>query len=364
MDHEVIILCNGVDDSLVGLDLAPFDFETVSTFNPKPMKGRSLSYSYPRMNGPDSISSINPDEKIVVDTLYDFIQHLFAPYSSTPCEYFERLEHMRADGTGCVADDRFAYFRMGSEQDWEKEEMCLLDAIRLFKTNRAGFGLVIQPRRGLGLNDLYHFRTDVSLYHFLPKFHLDDDEKADFSRFYKWFHGWYFQDNLNSKNQLTRRMLDLFRLAYTSNDPEISFLLLSETWELFAQQFPEERSRIGKGVSERIRQSVSRMVRNGAATKVDVQENLYMKMRYLYNQRCIIAHKDKDETFDRDSITMAFDITRCLILKLVYAKDELIETVVHNLEYCSKDEAAYKNDSVIWTPVSDELMGRIFKRST
>jgi len=163
VDQEVIILCNGVDDSLIGVDITPFEFDTVSTFNPKPIKERSLSYMYPRDDGSDGIVSADPNEHISVNSLYDFIQHLFPPYSSTPCEYFERMDHKKADGSGCVADDKFSYFRTESEQDWEKEEMCLLDALRLYKTNRAGFGLAILPQRGLGLNDLYHFRTDYSL---------------------------------------------------------------------------------------------------------------------------------------------------------------------------------------------------------
>jgi len=116
-------------------------------------------------------------------------------------------------------------------------------------------------------------------------------------------------------------MLDLFRLAYRNNNPEVAFLILSETWELFAQQFPEEYSPIGNGISERIRQSVSRMVRNGGVVKGKKQANLYKKMFYLYKQRCIISHKDEEEEFDVCSLPMAFDITRCLILKLAHAKD-------------------------------------------
>ena len=57
---------------------------------------------------------------------------------------------------------------------------------------------------------------------------------------------------------------------------------------------------------------------------------------------------------------MAFDLTRCLILKLFYAKDREIEDIVNKLEYCDKGEAAYKADSVRWMKASDELMDRIF----
>ena len=57
---------------------------------------------------------------------------------------------------------------------------------------------------------------------------------------------------------------------------------------------------------------------------------------------------------------MAFDLTRCLILKLFYAKDREIEDIVNKLEYCDKEVAAYKVDSVRWMPASDKLMERIF----
>lgn len=56
---------------------------------------------------------------------------------------------------------------------------------------------------------------------------------------------------------------------------------------------------------------------------------------------------------------MAFDITRCLILKLVYANDPNIEKVVEKLEGCGKNKAAYKEERVKYTHVSDELLERI-----
>ena len=363
---KAIILCNGIDDSLLDVDLTPFTYGTVSPHDVKPIEEKGLSYIY-NQKGPDGKIVNVMKEKITVDTLYDFFHHLFAPLSTASRFYFDYTVKEKADGTCCSEYQEFRYFQVESERDWDDEEMCLLDAIRLFKTNRAGFGIAVLPEGGIGVNDLYHYETDMSLW-VLPIFTLDDNEKKDFQKFYKEFREWYvrffkfsYGPKPNSKDQLTKKMLDLYRNAYRCNDVETAFIAISGIWELFAQQFPEEGSPIGDGVSERIRQSISRMVRNGGVVKGKKQDNLYKKVGYLYNQRSIIVHKDKDEVFDRECIPMAFDLTRCLILKLFYAEDQEIETIVNKLEYCDEDKAAYRIDSVRWTPVSEGLMERIFK---
>ena len=246
--------------------------------------------------------------------------------------------------------------------------MCLIDAIRLFKTSRAGFGIGALPEGGLGVDYICQCETNHALWGFLPVFTLNDDEKKEFQEFYVKFHEWYrrfysfnYGPEPGSKDKLTKKMLDLYRSAFRNNDIETAFITLSGVWELFAQQFPEEDTRIGTWISERIRQSVSRMIRNGGVVKEKSQDNLYKKIGYLYAQRCIIVHKDKDEPFDEECMMMAFDITRCLILKMFYAEDTDIETIVRKLEYCDKDSAAYKVDSVKWVSVSDDLMEKIFK---
>lgn len=366
MWNKAIILCNGMDDSLLGVDLTPFTYGTVSPFDVKPIEEKRLSYIYNHV-GPDGKVINVPMEKITVNTMYDFFHHLFAPLSTANRLYFDYAVEEKEDGT-CYSDyQEFRYLQVESDKDWDDEEQCLLDAIRLFKTSRAGFGLGILPEGGIGVNDLYHYETNMSL-RALPIFTLDDDEKKDFQKFYKGFREWYLKfyklsygPKPNSKDQLTKKMLDLYRNAYRCNDVETAFIAISGIWELFAQQFPEEGSPIGEGVSERIRQSVSRMVRNGGVVKGKKQANLYKKVGYLYRQRSIIVHKDKDEVFDRECIPMAFDLTRCLILKLFYADEMEIESIVNKLEYCDEDKAAYKVDSVRWMKVSDELMEKIFQ---
>lgn len=357
MCPTAIILCNRMDDSLLGVDLTPFEYGTVTPYEMKPIKERPMAYRYNR-KGPDGKVTDTLKDVFSVDTLYDFFHHLFAPYSTANTIYFEYADNKDADGT-CRADyQKFCYFKLETERNWEEEEKCLLDAIRLFKINSAGFGLGILPEGGLGLNDLYHYETNYSLW-ILPKFTLNEKEKMDFQKFYKEFRDWYFQWDAGSKDQLTKKMLDLFRNAYRCNDIETAFIVLSGIWELFAQQFPEEASPIGTNVTKRIKESVSRMVRNGANTYGKTQDNLFIKVGYLYAQRSIIVHKDQNEPFDKECVQMAFDITRCLLLKLVYAGDKDIESVVHNLEYCDENEAAYKNDFVRCEPADDELMKRI-----
>lgn len=358
MWNLAIILCNGMDDSLLDVDLTPFEYGTVSAHDVKPIKEKKMSYLYNR-KGPDGKITNEPRETITVDTLFDFFHHLFAPFSTANRIYFDYAVKKKDDGTCCADYQEFRYFKLETERDWEEEEKCLLDAIRLFKVNRAGFGLGVLPEGGIGVNDLYHYETNMSLW-ILPIFTLEDKEKKEFQQFYKEFREWYFQWNMSSKDKLIKTMLDLFRNAYRCNDVETAFISISGIWELFSQQFPEIGSPIGDGVSERIRQSVSRMVRNGGEVRGKKQTNLYKKVGYLYIQRSIIVHKDKDEVFDKECVPMAFDLTRCLILKLFYAKDREIEDIVNKLEYCDKEVAAYKVDSVRWMPASDKLMERIF----
>ena len=366
MWNKATILCNGIDDSLLGVDLTPFVYGTVSPFDVKPIEEKGMSYIYNQV-GPDGKVINVPKEKITVNTMYDFFHHLFAPLSTANRLYFDYAVEEKEDGTYYSDYQEFRYFQVESDKDWDDEEQCLLDAIRLFKTSRAGFGLGVLPEGGIGVNDLYHYETDMSL-QVLPIFTLDDKEKKEFQKFYKGFREWYLKfyklsygPKPNSKDLLTKKMLDLYRNAYRCNDVETAFIAISGIWELFAQQFPEEYSPIGNGVSERIRQSVSRMVRNGGVVKGKKQANLYKKVGYLYRQRSIIVHKSKDEIFDTECVPMAFDLTRCLILKLFYAQDSEIEDIVKKLEYCDENEAAYRVDSVRWMSVSDKLMEKIFQ---
>ena len=357
MWNSAIILCNGTDDSLLDVNLTPFKYGTVSAHDVKPIPEKKMSYQYNR-KGSDGKITNETRETITVDTLFDFFHHLYAPNSIVNRNYFDFAVKKKDDGT-CFSDyQEFRYFKLETERDWEEEEKCLLDSIRLFKVSRAGFGLGVLPEGGIVVNDLYHYETDMSLW-ILPIFTLDEKEKKEFEKFYKEFREWYFQWNMGNKDLLAKKMLDLFRNAYRCNDVDTAFIVLSGIWELFAQQFPEESSPIGSNVTRRIKESVSRMVRNGGEIYKETQDNLFIKVGYLYAQRSIIVHKDQNQSFDKECVQMAFDITRCLILKLVYAEDKEIESVVHNLEYCDKKMAAYKVDSVRCAPVDDELMKRI-----
>lgn len=286
-------MCNGIDESLLGVNLAPFGYGIVSPYDVKPIGEKRLSYNYSRVNGSGGKITNLPKEITTVDNLYEFIQRMFPPLSTIRGFYNGEFEEIRSGIFN--KNKKFDTFRYFGTDDihYYEEGMCLLDAIRLFKTNRAGFGLGIALNGGI--NEEYSGATNYLLWKFLPIFTLDNDEKQKFQDFYKEFREWYFKDNPDSKDQLTKKMLDLFRNAYRYSDVETAFIALSGIWELFAQQFPEEDSPIGEGVSVRIRQSVSRMVRNRGIVKGKNQDNLYDRMGYLYHQRSIIIHKDEDE---------------------------------------------------------------------
>jgi len=87
MDPAVIIISNGVDDTLLGIDLKPFTFATISANDPKPMTERKVSYQYKTSSNPDGTNPKNYTHDMQVRTFYDLIQHVFPPHSSTIVEY-------------------------------------------------------------------------------------------------------------------------------------------------------------------------------------------------------------------------------------------------------------------------------------
>ncbi len=247
------------------------------------------------------------------------------------------------------------------------DTLCLLDAIRLFKLNRAGFGLFIHTRGGIGLNDLYQHDTNIDLCKNPPKglpiFSLNETDRSTFQEFYTFYHKWFYGDNPGEKDKVTKKLLDLYRMAYNAIDSETSLIILSQIWELFAQYFPDKKNKNGnkRGVSLKIRECVSKMVRNDPAIEENTADNLFEIIRYLYKQRCILVHQDPDGDFDPTCIPVAFDISRCLILKLIYAEDADMKTVIAKIDGCEKKDVPYPDDRVKCNPIDSDLIGRIFK---
>ncbi len=95
---KAIILCNGIDDSLLDVDLTPFTYGTVSPHDVKPIEEKGLSYIYNQKDPDGKIVNVMK-EKITVDTLYDFFHHLFAPLSTASRFYFDYTVKKKADGT-------------------------------------------------------------------------------------------------------------------------------------------------------------------------------------------------------------------------------------------------------------------------
>ena len=175
-----IVLCNGMDDSFLGMDLTPFKYGVVSPYDMKSIKETPMSYIYNRASGPDGTIINECKDPITVNTLYDFFHHLFAPLSMARTIYCEFTVKEKPDGTCCSEYQQFRYFEMDTDMNWEEEEKCLVDAIRLFKTSRAGFGIGVLPVGGVGVNDMYKCETNYALWGYLPIFTLNDEEKKEF----------------------------------------------------------------------------------------------------------------------------------------------------------------------------------------
>ena len=378
MIPAVIILCNGVDSSLDNLKLDPFTFAQVSANDPHPIECRKLAYIYKAKCDSNGTAKEIYEESTTVNTLYDLIQHLFPPYSSARTRYLQPEQYW--DGAQYQykeEPERFACFFSESDHFWEKDQLCLLDAIRLFKLNCTGFGLSIHTRGGLGLNDLYKLDTNINLQKNptwkLPIFSLDENDRNAFQEFYLFYCRWFSDENPGEKDQVARKLLDLYRLAYNVPNPDTSLIILSQIWELFAQYFPEEKTpkknnpkkknKDGRkrGVSKKIKKYVSGMVRNGPDSWDNTADNLYKIIGYLYGQRCILVHQDVDGEFDPACLPIAFDISRCLILKLIYAEDVGMKTIIEKIYGCESDEAPYRDSRVKCSPINSDLLERIFK---
>jgi len=194
--------------------------------------------------------------------------------------------------------------------------------------------------------------------------------ERNFREFYSSYRKWFFKKDDCSKDQIVRQLMKLYRLAFQVSDAQTSIILLSEIWELFSQYFPRKKNKGNnkKGddsdsISFTIRYSVSNMVRNKKSTKslTRSQDNIFDMVRYLYNQRSIIVHQSFDETLDLDCIPLAFDMSRCLISKLISAPDKDIESIVKKIEETSYDKVPYLVPSIKLNPISDDLLDRVIR---
>ncbi len=215
---QVIVLCNGVDDSLLGTDFGDFEFKTASEREPEPIEERRISYIYRRKKDPEGCDVGTPDNPMKVRTVYDFISHMFATHSTAQ----QRYSRCPLSKNNDPDEWGYTYFQADFGENvrpdtWYAEAQCLLDAIRLFKPCRAGFGLGLTTD-GVGVNDQYQWETNWDIDLDLPVFSLNAKEKKIFPGFYRKFREWYFQRDVGSKDGLTKTMLGLFRNAYRCND--------------------------------------------------------------------------------------------------------------------------------------------------
>ncbi len=261
--------------------------------------------------------------------------------------------------------ERFACFFSNSEEKWQQDMLCLLDAIRLFNLNRAGFGLCIHTRDGIGLNDLYKHDTNKDLWANTPKglpfFSLNETERDGFQKFYSSYRNWFFKGNPGEKDLVTKKLIELYRLAFNVAESDTAMILLSQIWELFVQYFPDKKKGKKRGTSYKIKAFVSGMIRNVPGTKENSERNLYKIVGHLYKQRCILVHQETGDEFDSACIPVAFDVSRCLILKLINAKDDEMRTIVSKIDGCALEDVPYPDDEVKFNRIDPDLLKKIFK---
>ena len=344
-DMTTIIMCNGIDDSIKLADIDSFSFHTASNSDRGDSPKGSVRYVYGGA----------PDESLSTPSMYDFLAHLLPPQSSSWSLY---CVPRGSDGE----ENRFTYFVYdGPEAEASAMAGCLIDCIRLFKFSRAGFGTMayIPDESSMGTNDLRDMEAyrDLFLMRGIPDFSLKDGTEAEeFMQLYRRFRNWRFNTKGDDdKYKLVDGLISLYRQAFRSSDKQSAYIMNAVIWETYAEAFPSKRSgRFKTGYA--IKRYVNDLIRNGPSTKEKTSENYFNLMECLYWYRSEFAHGSGK--VPEICIRYAFEVSRCIILKLLWSDDSLqsIVTTVHSM---NEGPAPYRNLLVTMPKIDEEMMGRI-----
>ncbi len=164
----------------------------------------------------------------------------------------------------------------------------------------------------------------------------------------------------DEKSALVATLLELYRLSFSVDDCNTSFVLHSMIWETFSQEFNKRiyKKKNGddseEGVSSRIRRVVMNLLYSGDS---DDPNKINKLIGGLYNVRSSIVHGTLKKEDVRKELRCAFEVSRALILKLVTMDMNLseIKKIVNKWE---KDFNKLRFESDIhmtWEPAMDEL---------
>lgn len=339
-----IIMCNGIDDSIKSADIDSFSFHTASNSDRGDSPKGSVRYVYGGA----------PDESLSTPSMYDFLAHLLPPQSSSWSLY---CVPRGSDGD----ENRFTYFVYdGPETEASATAGCLIDCIRLFKFSRAGFGTMayIPDESSMGTNDLRDMETyrDLFLMKGIPDFSLRDAAEADeFIQLYNHYTIWRSDAKRDEKYELLDNLISLYRQAFRSSDKQSAFIINAVIWETYIQWFPTRKSE-EDSINYSIKNFVNNLIRNEPWTNKQTSTNWYDLMECLYWYRSEFAHGSG--RVPDVCIRYAFEVSRCLILKLLWS-DDSIQTMVERVHSIGSKGIAYENPRVMMTAMDDDMVERV-----
>ena len=343
-DMTRIIMCNGIDDSIGLADIEHFSFHTASNSARGDSPKSSVRYVYGGA----------PDELLSTPSMYDFLAHLLPPQSSSWSLY---CRSCGPDGK----ENRFTYFVYGGPVE-TADEMAgrLIDCIRLFKFSRAGFGITadVADESSMGTNDLREMETyrDLFLMEGIPDFSLRDVAEADeFIQLYSRYKIWRSNAKKDEKYELLDNLISLYRQAFRSSDKQSAFIINAVIWESYTEAFPSKKSGEFK-ISYAIKRYVNDLIRNKPPTKGITDDNFFNLMECLYWYRSEFAHGSG--RVSDICIRYAFEVSRCIILKLLWSDDNL-QTIVRKVHKMNKGPAPYRNLHVTMPKIDEEMKRHI-----
>ena len=275
----------------------------------------------------------------------------------------------------------FVYLEIKNSSDSEFRIESMVDALRLISINPVECGTALRMDQTLTYPTeiLYHLPDRSTSYEVrgalgrMPGFVYDETAVNDIYRKLNDIHerksphhdmdtGKIIPND--EKSALIATLLELYRLSFSVDDCNTSFVLHSMIWETFSQEFDKiifgkkgKKDQEKEGASARIRRVVKDLLYSG---ENDNPQKIYNLVKRLYGIRSSIVHGDTKKDDVGKGLRCAFEVSRALILKLVTMDMDLskIRDKIND-RHKKRNELRFKSDiHMMWEPAMDELLAK------
>ena len=284
MENSIqIYLANGIDESLVGLELGGWKIKIIHE-NPTDQDGLSDGLQYPHR---------------ILD-LSTFFPNYYCSTENPHCLYLEK--------------------RMVNPFDIRS----VIDACRLFKLSKIGlyYPISANVEGGCIINALgaYAYENKNHIDN-LEVFSLTDAEYEGLQELYKKL--------LEPPSDSVKRMLDLFHEAYRTENPYIAFILRITVLEMLIEGNAELSFRLSRSVAVLL------------GKNKDESSEIYDNCKKMYSARSAFLHDGSASKIKKEYRLLALDYSRRIIANLLN-KD--LKQVRNTLEACGFGDNPYSVD--------------------